>query len=105
MSKHATVEEKLKHKYYCSLCDSISFSPMFYRQHIDSLAHQQRSVINNHSTNTNNIEAPNNNLDVGNNNNSEIVNNEMYTKIRAEVKKEIFDEIQNKLLELFAQIN
>ena len=75
---------------WCSLCDSITFSKMLFQQHIDSLSHQQRSVINNHVK-------PNDDLG--------IVDNELYAKIKAQVKKELLEEIKNKLPEMFAQIN
>ncbi len=89
MSKHATVEEKSKHKYYCALCDAVFFAKKFIMQHNQTLAHKQRCIINNY-------DKSNDNLDT--------IDNELYVKIRAQVKKELLEEIRNKLPELFALI-
>ena len=46
MSKHSTIEERSKQKYYCAICDSIFFSPLFYNNHIKSVLHINNSVLN-----------------------------------------------------------
>lgn len=38
--KHYTIEQKKQLKYYCSLCDSVNFSSLYYDNHIKSTLHK-----------------------------------------------------------------
>ena len=39
LSQHATVEERAKQKYYCSDCDQVFFSPVYYESHMAGIKH------------------------------------------------------------------
>ena len=103
LSKHSTIEERSKQKYYCAICDSIFFSPLFYKNHIKSILHINKTILNKISEN---------NVDIVYNNNIDTVNNEqnidraelkaeLKAEIKVELKKEIISEIKKKLLDLF----
>ena len=107
MSKHSTIEEKLKEKYYCAICDSIFFSPLFYKNHIKSILHINNSVLNNIN---NGLPSSLPNIDIESSNDSNAnfkaelkaeIKAELRAELRAELKKEIMLEIKKKLLELF----
>jgi len=42
---HAPIEEKIKHKYYCSSCDVIFISELYYLQHNKGKKHTNRIKI------------------------------------------------------------
>jgi hypothetical protein len=95
ISKHYTVEEKSKQKYYCSICDSVFFSPLFYKNHIKSILHINNSLLNNKSIN-NNMNY-NNKLDSKNTSLNELkeeIKLELKTELKLELKKEIMLEIK-----------
>jgi hypothetical protein len=45
LSQHATKEEKIKHKYYCEICDVLSTCEQYYLKHISSNKHKKRLQI------------------------------------------------------------
>ena len=107
-SKHSTIEEKSKQKYYCVICDSVFFSPLFYKNHIKSILHINKTILNNSLTNKNDtneiniIDVSNNNLDITINNDLKTdIKAELKNELKGELKREIMLEIRKKLLELF----
>ena len=106
MSKHSTIEERSKQKYYCVTCDSIFFSPLFYNNHIKSILHINNSVLNKF----NNNEKINNELtsfidnDIKPNIKLEL-NTEKIAELKAEIKSELKAEImlliKKNIIELF----
>lgn len=114
-SKHSSIEEKLKQKYYCAVCDSVFFSPLFYKNHIKSILHINKTILNNslnnnlNNNNTNEIkfiDVSNNNLDITINDDMKTelkteLKNELKAELKGELKREIMLEIKKKLLELF----
>ena len=45
--KHYTTEEKNELKYYCKLCDNVTFSKLYYDNHINSTSHKNNVILNN----------------------------------------------------------
>ena len=39
LSQHASIEEKLKHKYYCKDCDQVFFCKLYHDKHILGVKH------------------------------------------------------------------
>ena len=44
--KHYTIEQKKELKYYCSLCDNVNFSNLYYTNHLKSTLHKNNVIIN-----------------------------------------------------------
>ena len=44
--KHYTIEQKKELKYYCSLCDNVNFSNLYYINHLKSTLHKNNTIIN-----------------------------------------------------------
>ena len=44
---HYTIEQKKKLKYYCEICDFISFSELYHNNHINSTHHKSNEIIHN----------------------------------------------------------
>jgi len=55
LSYHSTKEEKLKHKYYCDICDSVMFSPAYYNKHLSGTRHAKSIASLNHIVNSNGL--------------------------------------------------
>jgi len=43
--KHYTIEQKKELKYYCSVCDSVVFSKLYYENHINSTLYKNNYGI------------------------------------------------------------
>jgi len=41
LSYHSTKSDKLKHKYYCELCDCVMFNPTYYNKHLIGNRHKK----------------------------------------------------------------
>ena len=39
LSQHATKEERAKQKYYCGVCDTVFFSPLYLQNHVNGSRH------------------------------------------------------------------
>ena len=39
VAKHATKEERARQKYYCSVCDTVFFSPLYLNNHNKNISH------------------------------------------------------------------
>ena len=44
--KHYTLEQKKELKYYCNMCDNITFSKLYYDNHINSTSHKNNIILN-----------------------------------------------------------
>jgi hypothetical protein len=81
-AQHSTKEEREKSKYYCKLCDSIFFSPLYYNNHLKSTLHK------------NNTEKENE--DVVNKPKISILDNKLLL-MKEEIKKELYEQIMNDI--------
>ena len=107
--KHYTLEQKKELEYYCSVCDNVTFSKLYYENHINSTAHKNNMILNNIETNTdvgiklykqtkNSNNKTNIELVANINNDSQLENNlKVYIKEQFDImKKEIISIIKSK---------
>ena len=48
LSYHLKKEDKLKHKYYCEICDCVMFNPTYYKKHLSGNRHNKSiATLNN----------------------------------------------------------
>ena len=109
--KHYTAEQKKELKYYCSICDNVTFTKLFYNNHINSTAHNNNVILEDQKNGKNNKiqlykRTKKNNIStielMANIDNTEPKNNDIedlkiYIKeLISEMKKEIINEI-NKI--------
>jgi len=96
-SKHSTIEEKSKHKYYCALCDSIFFSPLFLKNHQRSILHLNNKLTKGVDSNT----LDENNLEPNIENVNEHIKRELKEELKAELKVELKNELRKELMTEF----
>ena len=46
MTMHSTIEERIKMKYYCKICDTVFFSPLYLDKHNMGIKHKNMIKIN-----------------------------------------------------------
>lgn len=46
-TKHYTKEQKKAMKYYCEMCNTICFSKLYYNNHVSSVSHKSKQIIQN----------------------------------------------------------
>ena len=45
LSTHVSKEERMKHKYYCNICDYVFISELYYLQHCKGVIHLNRNKV------------------------------------------------------------
>jgi hypothetical protein len=50
LTKHSSKEERTKYKYYCNLCDSIFFSPLYLESHMKGSVHTNNLKLLDYNT-------------------------------------------------------
>ena len=46
MTQHSTIEERSKHKYYCTNCDQVFFCLIYKEKHINGIVHKNKVLAN-----------------------------------------------------------
>lgn len=47
LAVHGTIEDKMKHKFYCQLCDSLQYTNPQYQKHLTSKHHLKKIEVKN----------------------------------------------------------
>jgi hypothetical protein len=89
--KHATKEERAKMKYYCSDCDQVCFSQLYFDTHKKSKIHINNALVKEYDNSSLKDEINEMNL------NTNIMScfNELLKEIKLEIKNELLEELKN----------
>lgn len=103
--KHYTNEQKKELKYYCQICDNITFSKLYYDNHINSTSHKNNVILNNKDLNKEIGLKLYKQTKQNNKTNIELITNVSESIIENNLKtyiKELFDDMKKEIL---AEIN
>lgn len=94
---HYTIEQKKELKYYCSLCDSVSFSSLYYESHKKSKLHKNNIIKEATNIITTKVDIPNQINEIISSNDSKTDIKEYIETALYNTKKDIFDYIDKVL--------
>lgn len=103
--KHYTNEQKKELKYYCQICDNVTFSKLYYDNHINSTSHKNNVILNNKDLNKEIGLKLYKQTKQNNKTNIELITNVSESTIENNLKtyiKELFDDMKKEIL---AEIN
>jgi hypothetical protein len=107
-TKHMTLEQKKALKYYCIICNSVTFSQMYYNQHVNSTMHKNNVILSENkngiikNNDKQNNDKQNNDRQNNDKQNIDLPYNEPNLRIYI---KQLLDEMKHEIIDEIKKIN